>query len=441
MNVSDPGIATGSANLGGPTEVIALLAGSEAIGAGSVALADEYGLTTDQRGAGFPRIVSGMVDIGAFESPVFGEPTVYTVNLTSDTGSSSGIDATTGTLSGDLLWAINQANGNINPAGSVIEFDPTVFNSSSPQTIVLTSTLELAETPWPEVIEGPGADALTVSGNNAVQVFVVDPGTTATIAGLTISGGSGARPGINNDGTLTVAGCTIADNSNGDGAGIFNNGTGLTVTDSVIEDNSGDGAVYNTSVWPITLTDCTIEGNRFGIVNYGDMTVANCTISYNSRDGFVLYGGSITLTDSTVAENSGAAIDDARSFSVSEIALTVTNCTIADNAGGIYVHSGVLSLTLDNSIVALNTDGGAFADLDVAVPSVVAYNNLVGVDETGILENGVNGNQVGVAPQTWDLSRWRTTAGRPRPWPCRPAARRSMREVWRWPSMRTATRS
>ena len=47
--------------------------GSPAINAGSNALAvDAQGnpLTTDQRGTGFPRIVDGTVDIGAFEAPV-----------------------------------------------------------------------------------------------------------------------------------------------------------------------------------------------------------------------------------------------------------------------------------------------------------------------------------------------------------------------------------
>jgi len=53
-----------------------------------------------------------------------GNPTYYTVNLLSDTGASSGTDATTGTPSGDLLWAVTQANANTNTAGSVIEFDP-----------------------------------------------------------------------------------------------------------------------------------------------------------------------------------------------------------------------------------------------------------------------------------------------------------------------------
>ena len=50
---------------GGPTQTIALLPGSAAIGAG-IAVS---GLTTDQRG--LPRIVDGVVDIGAFESSGF----------------------------------------------------------------------------------------------------------------------------------------------------------------------------------------------------------------------------------------------------------------------------------------------------------------------------------------------------------------------------------
>ena len=57
---------------GGPTQTHALLPGSPAIDAGSNALAVDFGfpenpLVSDQRGDGFDRIVSGTVDIGAFE--------------------------------------------------------------------------------------------------------------------------------------------------------------------------------------------------------------------------------------------------------------------------------------------------------------------------------------------------------------------------------------
>jgi hypothetical protein len=53
---------------GGPTQTIALLAGSPAVDAGSDAvLGSPYNLTTDQRGPGFARKQGAHVDIGAFE--------------------------------------------------------------------------------------------------------------------------------------------------------------------------------------------------------------------------------------------------------------------------------------------------------------------------------------------------------------------------------------
>jgi hypothetical protein len=49
---------------GGNTSTLALRPGSPALDAGAATT-----LTTDQRGAGFPRVVGAAVDIGAFESP------------------------------------------------------------------------------------------------------------------------------------------------------------------------------------------------------------------------------------------------------------------------------------------------------------------------------------------------------------------------------------
>ncbi|MGI8786954.1 MAG: choice-of-anchor Q domain-containing protein [Pyrinomonadaceae bacterium] len=69
------------ANNGGATQTHKLKSGSQAINAGGNALAlDENNqpLTTDQRGAGFPRINDGTVDIGAFESS---SPTAASVSI------------------------------------------------------------------------------------------------------------------------------------------------------------------------------------------------------------------------------------------------------------------------------------------------------------------------------------------------------------------------
>lgn len=63
-NPVDPYLAALADN-GGPTQTMALLAGSPAINAGGNALVTA--LATDQRGTGFSRIAGGIVDIGAFE--------------------------------------------------------------------------------------------------------------------------------------------------------------------------------------------------------------------------------------------------------------------------------------------------------------------------------------------------------------------------------------
>ncbi len=68
---------------GGPTLTVALLPGSPAIDAGNNTDVPEW----DQRGPGFPRIVNGTIDIGAFEvqaSPIPGPDQNWSVLLTAD---------------------------------------------------------------------------------------------------------------------------------------------------------------------------------------------------------------------------------------------------------------------------------------------------------------------------------------------------------------------
>src|SRR5262249_35869728 len=55
------------ADNGGPPPTMALLPDSPAINAGPNPVANFEGNQNDQRGEGFPRVVGGVVDIGAFE--------------------------------------------------------------------------------------------------------------------------------------------------------------------------------------------------------------------------------------------------------------------------------------------------------------------------------------------------------------------------------------
>ncbi len=63
-------------------------------------------------------------------------------------------------------------------------------------------------------ITGPGADSLTISGNQASGVFSIAAGVTAEISGGTIADGNAVYGGgIYNEGTLTVQNSKFTNNS------------------------------------------------------------------------------------------------------------------------------------------------------------------------------------------------------------------------------------
>jgi len=459
--VANPGLdPNGLQNNGGPTQTIALLAGSPAIDGGSSSISGVAVPITDQRGAlrGPAGLNAGSaVDIGAYEAS-----SSYLVTNTADSSD-------VGTLRAAVGWANVSTNANpaniASPAPNTVVFD-TSGAFATPQTITLSPSLgalELSNTSTAESIDGPGASVVTVSGNNAVQVFNVASGVTASLSGLAVSGGTAFQGGgIYNAGTTTITGCFIEDNYAGfyyGGGGIANIGGTMTVNDSAIDSNNAGGAAGIFSYGAMTIADSTVADNNAvccgggGIIDgYGDvpgmmtitdsnvisnhaaggaggiggggggigvdadstLTVVNSTIADNT-DG-IGYGGGIadlattTVINSTIVGNSaagGAGIFSYPDYPGNSGTLTVVNSTIAENivssggiGGGLEVYPG--PVTLNNTIVALNTDGtgsGATPD-DIAlsggvVSSTSAY-NLIGTGGSGLV-NGVNGNQVGVA--------------------------------------------
>ena len=283
-------------------------------------------------------------------------------------GSSSGGAGTLGVAT--LPYAVAHAlNG-----------DQITFASGlSGSTITLSSTLTIDHN---ITITGLGAANLAVSGNHAVGVFVVNSGVTASISNLKIENAEGnSGGGIDNLGTLTLSNDTITGNTSAtSGGGVFNTGT-LTVSDSTFANNTAayGGGLGNSGL--ATVTGSTFTGNSAsstgggGILNYnGTLTLSNSTLANNTAatgGGINNYTGSVTLSDDTIADNTDFAY----------------------GGGGVYNGPGN-TMTMLNTIVAGNHLNGAASDINGTI--AVADDDLIGTSSGMTITSG-SGNHLNVS--------------------------------------------
>jgi hypothetical protein len=291
-------------NYGGPTQTVALLPGSPAIGAGSIGVVPAM-LTADQRGLAR----GSRVDIGAYQTSLVVESTLGEVNM----------DLAHLTLAG----AVSLAKAFAGPIA--ISFSPAVF--APMQTITLTGNqLELSKTgtipTW--TITGPAA-GVTVSGGGLSRVFQVDAGVTASLSGLTITGGGGT-----------------ADR----GGGLLNLGaTNLTLTNCTVSGNTAStngGGLANYGV--ATLIDCTVSGNTAGgsgaglFNSGGTLTVGNSTITGSTTAVQVVAGATVTITGGAITTGTGTGIlvgsspSDACTVAVHNVDLSADTTGVQNNA-------------------------------------------------------------------------------------------------------------
>ena len=297
----------------------------------------------------------------------------YTVLNTNDSGT------------GSLRDAVNQANAD--GKADTITFDATVFATS--KTITLTTgAIHLIDSGGISIV-APTV-GVTISGGNKSNVFTVNDGTSASLTnvaitgGLNISpdGGGGLHVGVNSKANLSN--CTVSGNvAFTRGGGIFcDNSAQLTLIDSTVSGNSaGQGggimAYFSTS---ISLFNSTVSGNTLGggIESFGSLTMTNVTVSGNIHGGVTLNPGATgSFTNVTISGNSATGSSYL-------------------NAGGLYNRG---NLTLNNSIVAGNTNASGASDIPTGFPltAVSGSNNLIGTGGSGGLMDGNNGNKVGVA--------------------------------------------
>ena len=235
------------------------------------------------------------------------------------------------------------------PSGTTIEFAKGIH------TITLTNG-ELQITQDLD-IKGPGANRLTISGNDSSRIFDISRAPTVKIAGLTITDGladSGAPHGSF-------------------GGGIFNDAGTLTLTDDVVSDNR---VIGNSGV-------STAIGNSMGFAAGG--------MGFAAGGGILNQSGTLTVTHSTLIANQalgGTGGTGGGGGSSLDAAL----------GGGIYILGG--GVKVDHSTLAYNkalggsggsgstgtnfidygTGGGIYnSDGDLQVDhSTVAYNQAIG---------------------------------------------------------------
>ncbi len=253
----------------------------------------------------------------------------FTVTNTNDSGS------------GSLRQAVLDAN---NTSG----FQNIVFNSTfnTAKTITLTSgELKIIDG---VSITGPGANLLTINGNNAGRVFNVNSGSAVTISGVGITGGQASTGG----GILFGA-----------------NRPPLTLVDVRVFNNSATnqgGGIWAGDSSNFTITRSTISGNTAGSSGGGfyaqassstitDSSIVNNTCTFGSGGGFFSYAGLI-VTNSTISGNSAAGLGGGiATGGVSVRNSTITNNKANSGGGGVARTFGNGSIAIDSSIVSGNT--------------------------------------------------------------------------------------
>lgn len=366
-------------NNGGPTKTHALLPGSPAIDAGDNARATDSGsnvFVTDQRGAGYLRIISASanggatVDMGAFEAPFAGD---LIVSTTSDTVDG---DYSDGQLSlREAILVANQRSGQ----------DTITFSSTMSGTNIQLAGTELVIT-GDTFVTGPGSANLTIDGMGTSRVLRITAGAAVSISGLSITGG---------DATNSTDNDAIYD---GLGGGVFNEGGQLQLMAVRIHGNTGTyGAGINNygdngGTATLVLRDSILDHNTStenggGLYNWGNGGNASAVV-FNS-----------TLSANTATYSGSGMINWA---GIGIASLNISNSTVTTNISVNSLNTGALAIfggdvTLNNTIVAGNLAAGSPGDVFGAIDSASA-NNLIGSgDSLSGTSNGLNGNQIGTS--------------------------------------------
>ncbi len=313
---------------------------------------------------------------------------------------------------GSLRQAILDAN-------AAIGADTITFQAGLTGTITLTTgQLKLYDS---VDVQGPGAAALTVSGNNASRVFYVynsDYLIDATISGLTITEGNAPIGGgvFLYEENLILDSVVITENTaSGDGGGLWADGFNMTLTirDSTISGNTagsdGGGIYIEDTGGPLLIQNTVISGNQAaddggGIYFYDpddSTTIEGSTISGNTAGdlggGVYLYdtdGGTHTIRQTTISGNSAQAGGGLFLYGpdnpfVIENSTISGNQATSGNGGGLYLYSLYAGFTLRHVTIASNSASGSGGGIQLGNGTATLFNSII-ADNTAAANNDLN---------------------------------------------------
>ena len=388
-------------NYGGPTDTLAELPGSPAIDAGNNALIPA-GVTTDQRG--LPRIVNGIVDIGAFESSEF------TIAVTSGSGQSTAVS----TAFPDPLVATVTANNPIEPvAGGLVTFTAPEVGASAtlggnPATISADGTVSAsaaANAIGGTYTVGAGARGITNSAsfsltNKWVPIFsavsrIIVYGTPT----ITLTSHLGAGTVYPTGSIVSITLDTVTQTATVDGSGDFNTtfdtaslpvvGGPYTVT-YVFAGNATFVAASDSSTnVTVTPAPLTITANDVSRV-YGAADPA-LGVSYS---GFVngetssVLGGTLSVVDADAAPTTVVA---SYTGVITASGQTSTNYTITYVAGNLTVTPAPLTITANDVTRVYGASDPALG---------VSYSGFVNGETSSVLGGSLSVVDADPAPTT-----------------------------------------
>ena len=346
-------------------------------------------LTTDARGAGFPRIADTTVDKGAFEDQTGNTSLIVTKNTNSndlvcDTDCS-------------LREAVHQAG--LNFGTDTITFAFNVFgNVSTGGSEILIQNQNVNIVGYPQL----NAETLRITGGNANRIFRLS-NATVTLSGMALTNGdAGAGFGgailAENNSNLTLDKMILRNNfAAAYGAVYLSGGTGRFINSTINNNSANTGLAIGVS-GVLNMANTTVSSNVDAdggtgigaIFVTGTANIRNSTIAFNRTSGGtgggIFNAGTLNLGN-TIVSNNIAQISPDINQSGGTIASIGGNLISNSNGfpAGIFANTDDI-LNVDPLLGALGDNGG-IVTTHMLMPNSPAINAAINANAVDSFDN------------------------------------------------------